>query len=49
VITIRTSGGETRYIPTSEPMSLADVKAISGLTFGAVLFYLNAAVIDPPP
>jgi hypothetical protein len=46
VITIRTSGGETRFIPATEPMSLAEVKAVSGLTFGAVQFYLNAAVID---
>ncbi len=46
VITIRTSGGETRYIPATESMSLAEVKAVSGLTFGAVQFYLNAAVIE---
>ena len=46
VITLRTSGGETRYIPALEPMTLAEVKAISGLAFGAVQFYLNAAVID---
>jgi len=46
VITIRTSGGETRYIPATAPMNLAEVKAVSGLTFGAVQFYMNAAVID---
>jgi hypothetical protein len=46
VITLRTSGGETRYIPSDEPLSLAQVKALSGLTFGAVTFYMNAAVID---
>ena len=46
VITIRTSGGETRYIPTAEPRTLGEVKAMSGLTFGAVQFYMNAAVID---
>lgn len=46
VITIRTSGGETRYIPAAAPMSLAEVKALSGLAFGAVQFYMNAAVID---
>ena len=46
VITLRTSGGETRYIPATEPMSLAEVKAVSGLTFGAVQFYMNAAVIE---
>ena len=46
VITLRTSGGETRYIPTDEPLLLAQVKALSGLTFGAVTFYMNAAAID---
>ena len=46
VITLRTSGGETRYIPSSEPLSLSQVKALSGLTFGAVTFYMNAAAID---
>ncbi len=46
VITIRTSGGDTRYIPANAPMTLAEVKAISGLTFGAVQFYMSAAVID---
>lgn len=46
VITLRTSGGETRYIPATEPMNLAQVKALSGLTFGAVQFYMNAVVID---
>jgi hypothetical protein len=46
VITLRTSGGETRYVPSSEPLPLAQVKALSGLTFGAVTFYMNAAVVD---
>jgi hypothetical protein len=46
VITLRTSGGETRYIPADEPMTLAMVKNLSGLAFGAVSFYMNAAVID---
>jgi len=46
VITLRTSGGETRFIPSSEPLSLSQVKALSGLTFGAVTFYMNAAAID---
>lgn len=45
-ITLRTSGGQTRYIPTEEPVTLAQAKALSGLTFGAVTFYMNAAVID---
>ena len=45
VITLRTSGGETRYIPAAESMTLAQVKALSGMTFGAVTFYMNAAVI----
>jgi hypothetical protein len=45
VITLRTSGGETRYVPSDEPLSLSQVKALSGLTFGAVTFYMNAAVI----
>ena len=45
-ITLRTSGGQTRYIPTDEPVTLAQAKALSGLTFGAVTFYMNAAVID---
>ena len=46
VITLRTSGGETRYIPATEALSLAQVKALSGLAFGAVTFFMNAAVID---
>gem|GEM_PF-2321850 len=46
VITLRTSGGETRYIPATEPMTLSEVKALSGLTFGAVQFFMNAAVIE---
>ena len=46
VITLRTSGGETRFIPSSESLSLSQVKALSGLTFGAVTFYMNAAAID---
>ena len=46
VITLRTSGGETRYIPSAEALPLAQVKALSGLAFGAVTFYMNAAVID---
>lgn len=45
VITLRTSGGESRYIPTNEPLSLSEVKSLSGLTFGAVQFYMNAQVI----
>lgn len=46
VITLRTSGGDTRYIPAIEPMTLSQVKALSGLTFGAVQFYMNAVVIS---
>jgi hypothetical protein len=46
VITLRTSGGQTRYIPADGPMTLAEVKGLSGLTFGAVTFYMNATVID---
>ncbi len=46
VITLRTSGGETRYVPAAEAITLAQLKALSGLTFGAVTFYMNAAVID---
>jgi hypothetical protein len=46
VITLRTSGGETRYIPTQESLSLGQIKGLSGLTFGAVTFYYNASVID---
>jgi hypothetical protein len=43
VITLRTSGGETRYIPTLEPMTLAEVKATSGLTFGVIQFSMNTS------
>jgi hypothetical protein len=46
VITLRTSGGETRYIPCQEALRLGQVKALSGLTFGAVTFYMNASVVD---
>lgn len=46
VITLRTSGGETRYIPTGRPLSLGELKGLSGLTFGAATFYFNAAVVD---
>jgi hypothetical protein len=46
VITLRTSGGDSRYIPADEPMALSQVKGLSGLTFGSVAFYMNAAVID---
>ena len=46
VITLRTSGGETRYIPTSRPLPLGELKGLSGLTFGAATFYFNAAVVD---
>jgi hypothetical protein len=46
VITLRTSGGQTRYIPAGDPMTLAEIKGLSGLTFGAVTFYYNAQVID---
>lgn len=46
VITLRTSGGQTRYIPAGDPMTLVEIKGLSGLTFGAVTFYYNAQVID---
>lgn len=46
VITLRTSGGETRYIPADDPLTLSQVKNLSGLAFGAVQFYMNANVID---
>jgi hypothetical protein len=46
VITLRTSGGQTRYIPAGDPMTLAEIKGLSGLTFGAVTFYYNTQVID---
>lgn len=46
IITLRTSGGETRYIPASRPLSLGELKGLSGLTFGAATFYFNAAVVD---
>lgn len=45
VITLRTTGGQSRYIPAEEPMPLSEVKNLSGLAFGAVTFYMNAAVI----
>ena len=47
-ITIRTSGGETRYVPTSEPLTVNQVLNAANLTVGGVVeYWLNGARIQP--
>lgn len=47
VITVRTSGGETRYVPTSEPLTVAEVLLRSDLRpTGAVQYWLNGAQVQ---
>ena len=47
-ITIRTSGGETRYVPAPEPMTVSAAMLDSGLRpNGAVTYYLNGAEVKP--
>ena len=46
-ITVRTSGGETRYVPTSEPLTVAQVLTAANLTVGGVVeYWLNGARIQ---
>ena len=45
-ITIKTSGGDTRYIPAPEPLTVAAAMLTSGLRpNGVVSFYLNGAEV----
>jgi hypothetical protein len=47
VVTIRTSGGGDRYVPVTQPTSVKDVIAQSGLYFGgAVQYWLNGAQVN---
>ena len=46
VITIRTSGGDTQYVPASAPMTVSEAMLASGLRpNGAVTYYLNGAEV----
>ncbi len=46
VITIRTSGGDTVYVPASEPKTVSEAMLESGLRpNGAVNYYLNGAEV----
>ena len=46
-ITIRTSGGETRYVPTANPMTVSAAMLASGLIVnGVVNYFLNNAEIQ---
>ena len=46
VITIRTSGGETVYVPASEPKTVSEAMLESGLRpNGAVNYYLNGVEV----
>ena len=46
VITIRTSGGQTAYVPTSEPMTVADIILSASLTVNSSFqVWLNGAQI----
>ena len=48
VITLRTSGGDTRYVPAAEPMSASQVIVTAGVSVaGAVQYWLNGAQIQP--
>lgn len=47
VVTIRTSGGGDKYVPVTQPTSVKDVIAQSGLFFGgAVQYWLNGAQVN---
>jgi hypothetical protein len=47
VITVRTSGGDEKYIPASEPMSVGAVMTASGLyVSGNMQYWLNGAEVD---
>ncbi len=47
VVTIRTSGGGDKYVPVTQPTSVRDVIAQSGLFFGgAVQYWLNGAQVN---
>ena len=47
VITIRTSGGDTAYVPATEPKTVSETMLASGLRpNGAVTYYLNGAEIN---
>ncbi len=46
VITIRTSGGDTQYVPAPAPMTVSEAMLASGLRpNGAVTYYLNGAEV----
>lgn len=45
-ITVRTTGGDSRYVPTSEAMSVQDVLQASGLYIsGRVEYFFNQAPV----
>ena len=48
VITIRTSSGQSHYVPSPEALTLQQVKEKSGLTFaaGTQVFLNNAIITD---
>jgi hypothetical protein len=48
VITLRTSGGDTRYVPTTEPLPASQVIVSAGVSvLGAVQYWLNGSQIQP--
>ena len=48
IVTIRTSSGQSKYVASTEALTLAQVKEKSGLTFsqGTQVFLNNAIITD---